>query len=105
MTIPEDHLKPPPGAPDGETLRLRELHAIAELLDILAREIEADVPPLAFLTDVAEQRLLFYRMMEIASEGEINQLCETHSGLYRFVTALEQVAEGIRSGVINVPPL
>ncbi|HEF0975470.1 TPA: hypothetical protein R9B53_003856 [Escherichia coli] len=48
MTIPEDLLNPPSDAPDGETLRLRELHAIAELLDIPAREIDADVPPLAF---------------------------------------------------------
>lgn len=61
--------------------------------------------PLAFLMDMAEQLPLFYRMMEISTDGEINQLCEKHSGLYRLAKTLEQVAEGIRSGAIKVPPV
>ncbi|MFR72971.1 hypothetical protein EEO77_22070 [Salmonella enterica] len=105
MAVLEGHIKPPPGAPHSEALRLRELHATAELLDTLAREIDTDVTPLEFLMDVAEQLPLFYRMMEISTDDEINQLCEQRPGLYRFAKALEQVAEGIRSGAIKVPPV
>jgi hypothetical protein len=105
MAVLEGHIKPPSGAPHSEALRLRELHAIAELLDSLAQEIDAGVTPLTFLMDVADQLPLFYRMMEISTEGEINQLCEQRPGLYRFAKALEQVAEGIQSGTINVPPV
>lgn len=105
MAVLEGHIKPPSGAPHSEALRLRELHATAELLDTLAQEIDANVTPLAFLMEVAEQLPLFYRMMEIATESEINQLCEQRPGLYRFAKVLEQVAEGIQSGAINVPPV
>lgn len=105
MAVLEGHIKPPSGAPHSEALRLRELHATAELLDTLAQEIDTDATPLAFLMDVAEQLPLFYRMMEISTDDEINQLCEQHSGLYRFAKALEQVAEGIQSGAIKVPPV
>lgn len=105
MAVLDGHIKPPSGAPHSEALRLRELHATAELLDILAQEIDTDVTPLAFLMDVAEQLPLFYRMMEISTDDEINHLCEQRPGLYRFAKTLEQVAEGIRSGAIEVPPV
>ncbi|EAB1659516.1 TPA: hypothetical protein ACJGSF_004436 [Salmonella enterica subsp. enterica serovar Muenchen] len=86
-------------------LRLRDLHATAELPDLLAQETDANVAPLAFLMDVADQLPLFYRMMEIVTDDEINQLCEQRPGLYRFAKMPERVAEGIRSVAIKVPPV
>lgn len=103
MAVLEGHIKPPSGAPHSEALRLRELHATAELLDTLAQKIDAGVTPLEFLMNVADQLPLFYRMMEISTDDEINQLCEQRPGLYRFAKTLEQVAEGIQSGVITIP--
>lgn len=105
MAILDGRIKPPGGTPHSEALRLRELHATAELLDSLVQETDLDVAPLAFLMEVADQLPLFYRMMEIATGSEISQLCEQRPGLYRFAKMLEQIAEGIRSGAIKVPPV
>ncbi len=74
-------------------LHLRELHAIAELPDLLAQKTDANVAPLAVHMDVADQLPLFYRMMEIVTDDEINQLCEQRPGLYRFAKMPERVAE------------
>lgn len=42
--------------------------------------------------DVADQLPLFYRMMEIVTDDEINQLCEQRPGLYHFAKMPERVA-------------
>lgn len=105
MAVLEGRIRPPVGTPHSETLRLKELHATAELLDILAKEIDADVPPLAFVMSVAEQLPLFYRLMEISTDDEINQLCHQRPGLHRFAKALEFIAEGIQSGEIKIPQI
>lgn len=104
LAIVEGRHKPPSGAPVSEALRKKEQSATADVLDCLALEVDAAQTPLMFAATLSAQLPLFYRLMEISSEEEINRLCQTRPGLYRLASALESVAEGIQSGAIRTPP-
>ena len=54
-------------------------------------------------TCMAPHMPLFHRLMKISGEGEIDALCVTYPGLYRYAKVLERLALGIRSGEVKVP--
>ena len=86
-------------SPDGEQL------AIAKLLDDKVNQFTqtGGNDNLMLLTNMAPYMPLFHRLMEISGEGEIDKLCVTYLGLYRYAKVLERLAMGIRSGEVKVP--
>jgi hypothetical protein len=58
---------------------------------------------LMLLAHMAPHTPLFHRLMKISGEGEIDSLCVTYPGLYRYAKVLERLAMGIRSGEVEVP--
>lgn len=100
----EGRMPPPTGVPATEALRIRERDAIAEVLDARAEELlEAGVRDLDLLAAMGAQLPLFYRLMELSGEREMNALLQQRLGLFQFAKLLERVAIGIRTGEIKVP--
>lgn len=104
MAIFEGRLKPPSGEPHSEVLREAEQQAIAKVLDarVLSLE-ESGITELGLLSHMAPQMPMFYRLLEIAGEHSLTDLCRQYSGLYRWAKAMERLATGIRAGAIKVP--
>jgi hypothetical protein len=74
-----------------EERRKKEQNATADVLDCLALEVDAAQPPRMFVATLSAQLPLFYRLMEISSEEDVNRLCLTRPGLHRLAQALESV--------------
>jgi hypothetical protein len=45
----------------------------------------------------------FKQLMDVSTQQEMNELCQRYDGFYRFAFLLDQLAEGIANGTINVP--
>lgn len=77
-----------------------EQQAIARLLDDKVNQFTQTgvSDSLMLLAHMAPHMPLFHRLMKISGEGEIDSLCVTYSGLYRYAKVLERLAMGIRSG-------
>ncbi len=48
---------------------------------------------------------IFKQLLDTTTHEQMDQLCTTYSGFYRFAKLLEQLAQGIQDGTITVPPL
>lgn len=45
----------------------------------------------------------FKRIMDTSTRNEMDELCARYSGFYRFGKLLEQLAEGIAEGRVEIP--
>ncbi len=45
----------------------------------------------------------FKALMDTSSQDQLDTLCETYPGFYRFAKLIETIAQGIRDGTIKVP--
>jgi hypothetical protein len=102
--IIEGRMPSPAGKPSNDTMRLRELRALAAVLDARAVELEAQgIHDLDLLGEMALQMPLLKRMIEISSENELTGLSKEYPGFYRIAKLLELIATGIPSGGIPEP--
>ena len=46
----------------------------------------------------------FKELLDTSTQEQMNSLCETYPGFYRFANLLEKLAQGIQDGTISVPP-
>jgi len=46
----------------------------------------------------------FKELMDLSTQEQMDSLCETYLGFYRFANLLEKLAQGIQDGTISVPP-
>jgi hypothetical protein len=100
----EGRMPLPDGAPPTEALRVRELRAIAAVLDARTADLEEEgIRHLDLLAHMAPQMPMFWRLMKISKGNELSDLGEEYPGFYRFAKLLELVATGIKSGDIQVP--
>lgn len=102
--IIESRMPLPASKPSNETLRVRELRALAAVLDARTVELEGQgIDHLDLLGEMAPQMPLLKRMIEISSESELSALGQEYPGFYRFAKLLELLAAGIQTGDIPVP--
>jgi len=47
----------------------------------------------------------FKQLLDTTTHEQMDQLCETYPGLYRFAKLMEQLAQAIQDGTIRVPPI
>ncbi len=45
----------------------------------------------------------FKELLDTSTHEQMNSLCETYPGFYRFAKLLETLAQGIKDGTISVP--
>lgn len=45
----------------------------------------------------------FKELLDTSTHEQVNSLCETYPGFYRFAKLLESIAQGIKDGTISVP--
>jgi hypothetical protein len=43
------------------------------------------------------------KLLDTTTHEQMDQLCETYPGLYRFAKLMEHIAQGIQDGTIRVP--
>jgi hypothetical protein len=99
--IIESRMPLPASKPSNETLRVRELRALAAVLDARTVELEGQgIDHLDLLGEMAPQMPLLKRMIEISSESELSALRQEYPGFYRFAKLLELLAAGIQTGDI-----
>jgi hypothetical protein len=105
LDLTKDRMALTPTAPQGMPSPDGEQLAIAKLLDDKVNQFTqtGGNDNLMLLTCMAPYMHLFHRLMEISGEGEIDKLCVTYLGLYRYAKVLERLAMGIRSGEVKVP--
>ncbi len=77
--------------------------AIAARLDSELKRLESlGADELEILTEMAELMPLFYELLHMG-DSAMDELCERFHGFYRYAKILERLAEGIRSGEVEVP--
>lgn len=105
LDLTKDRMELRPTAPQGMPSSGGEQQAIAKLLDDKVNQFTqtGGSDNLMLFTCMAPHMPLFHRLMKISGEGEIDALCVTYPGLYRYAKVLERLALGIRSGEVKVP--
>ena len=105
MDLTKDRMELTPSAPQGMPSSDEEQQAIAKLLNDEVNQFTQTLgsDSLMLLTSMAPHMPLFHRLMKISGECEIDKLCVTYPGLYRYAKVLERLAMGIRSGEVTVP--
>ena len=46
----------------------------------------------------------FKQLLDISTQEQMNFICQTYPGFYRFANLLEKLAQGIQDGTISIPP-
>ena len=46
----------------------------------------------------------FKQLLDTSTQEQMDSLCKTYPGFYRFANLLEKLAQGIQDGTISVPP-
>ena len=76
--------------------------SIAARLDSAVKKLEeTGAGEIEVFVGMAEHMPLFYELLQAGAD--FDELCARYDGFYRFAKTLEMIAEGIRSGEIEVP--
>ena len=81
-----------------------EQNHIASLISKRVQELAAaGFDDVTLFGEMADYMPSFKRLMDTCTRDQMDGLCESFPGFYRYAKILEQIAEGIHSGAIKVP--
>ena len=78
---------------------------LAQAIDDFVRTIDkvggGDIELLA--ASFPEQTMTFKELLDSTTHAQMDALCEIYPGFYRFAKLMENIAQGIQDGTIEVP--
>ena len=86
------------------SVRQRQNQQIAECIDgEVSKLLSTGANDLDIFTGMTHQMDDFKRLLDAALPGEMNRLCAQYEGFHRYAKILEEIAQGIEEGDIQVP--
>ncbi len=77
---------------------------LAQTIDNWTKSIEKQGGgDIELLQDSLSQMATFKELLDTTSHEQLDILCETYSGFYRFAKLIEILSQGIHDGTIKVP--
>ncbi len=77
---------------------------LAQIIDRFVKTIEQNGGgDHELLTSGFTHMATFKELMDMSSSDQMNALCITYPGFYRFAKLIESIAQGLHDGTISVP--
>ncbi len=77
---------------------------LAQTIDRWVKTIEQDGGGDTELLEKAYMHMTtFKQLLDISTQEQMDSLCESYPGFYRFANLMEKLAQGIQDGTIKVP--